>query len=146
MICINKSQRYLIIQQYKYLKPLNKVFSENNSCSPCFPWPDSPKDPSRRVEDDTIILTDVQTGSSAVYQCNVSNDYGYLLSNAFVNVLCKFITQDPFWLEHRVFHLHWFLKSNNTAINAAAPPQPSRPECWHQHTKSTRSSKTTGPW
>ncbi|KAG8012788.1 Neuronal cell adhesion molecule [Nibea albiflora] len=49
----------------------------------------SPKDVSRKVEDDTIIFTDVQTGSSAVYQCNVSNDYGYLLSNAFVNVLSE---------------------------------------------------------
>uniref|UniRef100_A0A8C2WCV6 Neuronal cell adhesion molecule a n=1 Tax=Cyclopterus lumpus TaxID=8103 RepID=A0A8C2WCV6_CYCLU len=44
---------------------------------------------NRKVEDDTIIFTDVQTGSSAVYQCNVSNDYGYLLSNAFVNVLSE---------------------------------------------------------
>lgn len=42
------------------------------------------------MEDDTIIFADVQSGSSAVYQCNVSNDYGYLLSNAFVNVLCEF--------------------------------------------------------
>lgn len=50
---------------------------------------DSPKDFSRKVEDDTIIFTDAQIGSSAVYQCNVSNEYGYLLSNAFVNVLCK---------------------------------------------------------
>ncbi|XP_062277342.1 neuronal cell adhesion molecule-like isoform X8 [Scomber scombrus] len=49
----------------------------------------SPKDLSRKVEDDTIIFTDVQTGSSAVYQCNVSNEYGYLLSNAFVNVLSE---------------------------------------------------------
>uniref|UniRef100_A0A667WJV2 Neuronal cell adhesion molecule n=1 Tax=Myripristis murdjan TaxID=586833 RepID=A0A667WJV2_9TELE len=50
---------------------------------------DSPKDLSRKVEDDTVIFTDVQTGSSAVYQCNVSNEYGYLLSNAFVNVLSE---------------------------------------------------------
>lgn len=57
--------------------------------------PDAPADPSRKVEDDTIIFTDVQTGSSAVYQCNVSNDYGYLLSNAFVNVLCEFDTRKP---------------------------------------------------
>uniref|UniRef100_A0A3B3YA06 Neuronal cell adhesion molecule n=1 Tax=Poecilia mexicana TaxID=48701 RepID=A0A3B3YA06_9TELE len=46
-----------------------------------------PTDISRRVEDDTIIFTDVQVGTSAVYQCNISNPYGYLLSNAFVNVL-----------------------------------------------------------
>uniref|UniRef100_A0A8D3DP37 Neuronal cell adhesion molecule n=1 Tax=Scophthalmus maximus TaxID=52904 RepID=A0A8D3DP37_SCOMX len=53
------------------------------------PIENSPKDLSRKVEDDTIIFTDIQTGSSAVYQCNVSNDYGYLLSNAFVNVLSE---------------------------------------------------------
>uniref|UniRef100_A0A8B9LFB1 Neuronal cell adhesion molecule n=1 Tax=Astyanax mexicanus TaxID=7994 RepID=A0A8B9LFB1_ASTMX len=46
-------------------------------------------DPSRTVEDDTIIFTQVQSGSSAVYQCNASNEYGYLLSNAFVNVLAE---------------------------------------------------------
>ncbi|KAM7003343.1 neuronal cell adhesion molecule-like isoform 13-T14 [Tautogolabrus adspersus] len=53
------------------------------------PIENSPKDLSRKVEDDTIIFTDVQTGSSAVYQCNVSNPYGYLLSNAFINVLSE---------------------------------------------------------
>uniref|UniRef100_A0A8C2KCF3 Neuronal cell adhesion molecule n=1 Tax=Cyprinus carpio TaxID=7962 RepID=A0A8C2KCF3_CYPCA len=45
------------------------------------------QDPSRSVEGDTLIFSEVQTGSSAVYQCNASNEYGYLLSNAFVNVL-----------------------------------------------------------
>ncbi|XP_071753602.1 neuronal cell adhesion molecule-like isoform X17 [Centroberyx gerrardi] len=53
------------------------------------PIENSPKDLSRKVEDDTVMFTDVQTGSSAVYQCNVSNEYGYLLSNAFVNVLSE---------------------------------------------------------
>uniref|UniRef100_A0A8C4IWL2 Neuronal cell adhesion molecule n=1 Tax=Dicentrarchus labrax TaxID=13489 RepID=A0A8C4IWL2_DICLA len=53
------------------------------------PIENSPKDLSRTVDKDTIIFTVVQTGSSAVYQCNVSNDYGYLLSNAFVNVLSE---------------------------------------------------------
>ncbi|KAF1386942.1 hypothetical protein PFLUV_G00100080 [Perca fluviatilis] len=53
------------------------------------PIENSPKDLSRNVQDDTIIFSVVQTGSSAVYQCNVSNDYGYLLSNAFVNVLSE---------------------------------------------------------
>ncbi|XP_051546218.1 neuronal cell adhesion molecule-like isoform X1 [Myxocyprinus asiaticus] len=53
------------------------------------PIENAPKDPSRKVEDDTIIFTEVQTGSSAVYQCNASNEYGYLLSNAFVNVLAE---------------------------------------------------------
>ncbi|XP_054631453.1 neuronal cell adhesion molecule-like isoform X16 [Dunckerocampus dactyliophorus] len=53
------------------------------------PVENSPKDPSRKVEDDTIIFSDVQMGSSAVYQCNISNEHGYLLANAFVNVLSE---------------------------------------------------------
>ncbi|XP_072528296.1 neuronal cell adhesion molecule-like isoform X7 [Salminus brasiliensis] len=53
------------------------------------PIENAPSDPSRKVEDDTIVFTQVQTGSSAVYQCNASNEYGYLLSNAFVNVLAE---------------------------------------------------------
>ncbi|XP_045544428.1 neuronal cell adhesion molecule isoform X11 [Salmo salar] len=53
------------------------------------PIENSPEDPNRKVEGDTIIFEEVQTGSSAVYQCNASNEYGYLLSNAFVNVLSE---------------------------------------------------------
>uniref|UniRef100_A0AAR2IRQ1 Neuronal cell adhesion molecule n=1 Tax=Pygocentrus nattereri TaxID=42514 RepID=A0AAR2IRQ1_PYGNA len=53
------------------------------------PIENAPTDLTRKVEDDTIIFTEVQTGSSAVYQCNASNEYGYLLSNAFVNVLAE---------------------------------------------------------
>ncbi|XP_072528692.1 neuronal cell adhesion molecule a isoform X2 [Salminus brasiliensis] len=53
------------------------------------PIENSPKDPSRSIEDGTIILSDVQAGSSAVYQCNASNEFGYLLANAFVNVLAE---------------------------------------------------------
>ncbi|XP_073798520.1 neuronal cell adhesion molecule isoform X15 [Danio rerio] len=53
------------------------------------PINDAPKDPSRRVENDTIIFSAVQTGSSAVYQCNATNQYGDLLYNAFVNVLAE---------------------------------------------------------
>uniref|UniRef100_A0A8C1PRE5 Neural cell adhesion molecule L1 n=1 Tax=Cyprinus carpio TaxID=7962 RepID=A0A8C1PRE5_CYPCA len=53
------------------------------------PIENAPRDPSRSVEGDTLIFSEVQTGSSAVYQCNASNEYGYLLSNAFVNVLAE---------------------------------------------------------
>ncbi|XP_077328299.1 neuronal cell adhesion molecule isoform X21 [Lithobates pipiens] len=49
----------------------------------------APHDPSRRVEGDTVMFTKVQERASAVYQCNVSNIYGYQLANAFVNVLAE---------------------------------------------------------
>ncbi|CAJ1054974.1 neuronal cell adhesion molecule a [Xyrichtys novacula] len=49
----------------------------------------APEDHSRKVEGDTVILSNVQSGSSAVYQCNASNEFGYLLANAFVNVLAE---------------------------------------------------------
>nr|XP_046165796.1 neurofascin-like isoform X12 [Oncorhynchus gorbuscha] len=43
--------------------------------------------PSRTVAGDTIMFRSVQIGSSAVYQCNASNDHGYLLANAFISIL-----------------------------------------------------------
>ncbi|KAM4712389.1 neuronal cell adhesion molecule a isoform 2-T2 [Anableps anableps] len=42
-----------------------------------------------KIEEDTVILSNVQSGSSAVYQCNASNEFGYLMANAFVNVLAE---------------------------------------------------------
>ncbi|XP_033930952.1 neuronal cell adhesion molecule a isoform X7 [Pseudochaenichthys georgianus] len=53
------------------------------------PIENAPEDHSRKVDDDTVILSNVQSGSSAVYQCNASNDFGYLMANAFVNVLAE---------------------------------------------------------
>ncbi|XP_077386846.1 neurofascin homolog (chicken) a isoform X14 [Festucalex cinctus] len=44
-------------------------------------------DSSRHLMGDTIIFRSVQMGSSAVYQCNASNQHGYLLANAFVSVI-----------------------------------------------------------
>ncbi|XP_061922531.1 neuronal cell adhesion molecule a isoform X7 [Entelurus aequoreus] len=49
----------------------------------------APEDHTRKVDDDTVILSNVQSGSSAVYQCNASNEFGYLIANAFVNVLAE---------------------------------------------------------
>ncbi|XP_038309911.1 neuronal cell adhesion molecule isoform X25 [Canis lupus familiaris] len=49
----------------------------------------APDDPSRKIDGDTIIFSNVQERSSAVYQCNASNEYGYLLANTFVNVLAE---------------------------------------------------------
>uniref|UniRef100_A0A7N6F9J3 Neurofascin homolog (chicken) a n=1 Tax=Anabas testudineus TaxID=64144 RepID=A0A7N6F9J3_ANATE len=51
------------------------------------PIDSAPLNPSRQVQGDTIIFRSVQMGSSAVYQCNASNQHGYLLANAFVSVL-----------------------------------------------------------
>ncbi|KAM9365625.1 neurofascin homolog (chicken) a [Pholidichthys leucotaenia] len=51
------------------------------------PVESSPLNPNRQVLGDTIMFRSVQLGSSAVYQCNASNQHGYLLANAFVNVL-----------------------------------------------------------
>ncbi|XP_052410611.1 neuronal cell adhesion molecule isoform X10 [Carassius gibelio] len=53
------------------------------------PIENSHRDPSRKIENGNIILSDVRTGSSSVYQCNASNEYGYLLANAFVSVLAE---------------------------------------------------------
>ncbi|XP_075886416.1 neuronal cell adhesion molecule a isoform X11 [Nelusetta ayraudi] len=53
------------------------------------PVENAPEDRSRKVDDDTVILSNVQSGTSAVYQCNASNEFGYLLANAFVNVLAE---------------------------------------------------------
>ncbi|XP_063761952.1 neuronal cell adhesion molecule a isoform X8 [Eleginops maclovinus] len=53
------------------------------------PLENAPEDHSRKVDDDTVILSNVQSGSSAVYQCNASNEFGYLMANAFVNVLAE---------------------------------------------------------
>ncbi|XP_041835724.1 neurofascin homolog (chicken) a isoform X10 [Melanotaenia boesemani] len=51
------------------------------------PLETAPPYPNREVLGDTIIFRSVQIGSSAVYQCNASNQHGYLLANAFVSVL-----------------------------------------------------------
>ncbi|KAM9320163.1 neurofascin [Gastrophryne carolinensis] len=39
------------------------------------------------VAGDTLIFREVQSGNSAVFQCNASNNHGYLLANAFVSIL-----------------------------------------------------------
>ncbi|XP_070601587.1 neurofascin isoform X9 [Erythrolamprus reginae] len=51
------------------------------------PLESSAPNPSREVSGDTIMFRDIQSGSSGVYQCNASNEHGYLLANAFVSVL-----------------------------------------------------------
>uniref|UniRef100_A0A3B5AXU6 Neural cell adhesion molecule L1 n=1 Tax=Stegastes partitus TaxID=144197 RepID=A0A3B5AXU6_9TELE len=53
------------------------------------PIENAPEDHSRKVDDDTVILSNVPSGSSAVYQCNASNEFGYLMANAFVSVLAE---------------------------------------------------------
>ncbi|KAG7221561.1 hypothetical protein INR49_017092 [Caranx melampygus] len=43
--------------------------------------------PNRQVSGDTLSFRSVTVENTAVYQCNASNQFGYLLANAFVNVL-----------------------------------------------------------
>lgn len=54
----------------------------------------APPNPNREVAGDTIIFRDTQISSRAVYQCNTSNEHGYLLANAFVSVLGESLPTD----------------------------------------------------
>lgn len=54
----------------------------------------APPNPNREVAGDTIIFRDTQISSRAVYQCNTSNEHGYLLANAFVSVLGESLPAD----------------------------------------------------
>lgn len=53
----------------------------------CFCSSGATPQPNRQVSGDTMTLRSVTTLNNGVYQCNASNQYGYLLANAFVNVL-----------------------------------------------------------
>lgn len=55
----------------------------------------APPNPNREVAGDTIIFRDTQISSRAVYQCNTSNEHGYLLANAFVSVLGEHTPPSP---------------------------------------------------
>ncbi|KAK1888492.1 Neuronal cell adhesion molecule [Dissostichus eleginoides] len=96
------------------------------------PIENSPKDLSRKVEDDTIIFTDVQTGSSAVFQCNVSNDYGYLLSNAFVNVLSE--TPRVLTPSNKVYQV---IKNHPALIDCASFGSPIPKITWFKDSRSS---------
>ncbi|XP_028848889.1 LOW QUALITY PROTEIN: neurofascin [Denticeps clupeoides] len=51
------------------------------------PFEDAARVIGRQVSGDTLIFNAVNVDSTAVYQCNASNQYGYLLANAFVSVM-----------------------------------------------------------
>ncbi|XP_070829283.1 neuronal cell adhesion molecule-like isoform X12 [Chaetodon trifascialis] len=96
------------------------------------PIENSPKDLSRKVEDDTIIFTDVQPGSSAVYQCNVSNDFGYLLSNAFVNVL-----SEPPRVLTQANKVYQVIKNHRALIDCASFGSPIPKITWFKDSRSS---------
>ncbi|KAM6927029.1 neuronal cell adhesion molecule-like isoform 2-T3 [Lycodopsis pacificus] len=96
------------------------------------PIENSPNDLSRKVEDDTIIFTDVQTGSSAVYQCNVSNDFGYLLSNAFVNVL-----SEPPRVLTQANKVYQIIKNHQALIDCASFGSPIPKITWFKVSRSS---------
>ncbi|CAH2221186.1 neurofascin isoform X15 [Pelobates cultripes] len=68
------------------------VCRANGSPKPIIQWlmdgePIVVPNPNFEVAGDTIIFREVQSGNSAVFQCNASNDHGYLLANAFISIL-----------------------------------------------------------
>uniref|UniRef100_A0A8C6UXU3 Ig-like domain-containing protein n=1 Tax=Neogobius melanostomus TaxID=47308 RepID=A0A8C6UXU3_9GOBI len=48
--------------------------------------------PNRDVSGDTLAFRSATVENTAVYQCNASNQFGYLLANAFVNVLPRILS------------------------------------------------------
>uniref|UniRef100_A0A671KBV4 Neural cell adhesion molecule L1 n=1 Tax=Sinocyclocheilus anshuiensis TaxID=1608454 RepID=A0A671KBV4_9TELE len=51
------------------------------------PISDAPKSPGRQVSGDTLMFRAVVPDSAAVFQCNASNQYGYIMANAFLAVM-----------------------------------------------------------
>ncbi|RXN11274.1 neurofascin-like isoform X1 [Labeo rohita] len=51
------------------------------------PISDAPKSPGRQVSGDTLTFRGVVPDSAAVFQCNASNQYGYIMANAFLAVM-----------------------------------------------------------
>lgn len=49
-----------------------------------------PYNPRRRFLKNRMIIQNVTKSDTAVYQCNVSNIHGYVFTNFFVNVICKY--------------------------------------------------------
>uniref|UniRef100_A0A672MZF7 Neurofascin n=1 Tax=Sinocyclocheilus grahami TaxID=75366 RepID=A0A672MZF7_SINGR len=57
------------------------------------PISDAPKSPGRQVSGDTLTFRAVVPDSAAVFQCNASNQYGYIMANAFLAVMGKISNQ-----------------------------------------------------
>ncbi|XP_059396988.1 neurofascin-like isoform X3 [Carassius carassius] len=51
------------------------------------PISDAPKSPGRQVSGDTLTFRAVVPDTVAVFQCNASNHYGYIMANAFLVVM-----------------------------------------------------------
>ncbi|XP_056304719.1 neurofascin isoform X2 [Danio aesculapii] len=51
------------------------------------PISDAPRSPGRQVSGDTLTFRAVVPDSAAVFQCNASNPYGYIMTNAFLAVM-----------------------------------------------------------
>lgn len=68
-----------------------------------------------------MVLRSVTTLNNAVYQCNASNQYGYLLANAFVNVLRKSLLKLPATLDVGRFGLKINYKLGNRHCDKRDP-------------------------
>ena len=61
----------------------------------CVSFPAALPHPSRHMSGDTLSFRGVTMENTGVYQCNASNQFGYLLANAYVNVLRESPTSLP---------------------------------------------------
>uniref|UniRef100_A0A2K6MH83 Neurofascin n=1 Tax=Rhinopithecus bieti TaxID=61621 RepID=A0A2K6MH83_RHIBE len=84
------------------------------------PLQSAPPNPNREVAGDTIIFRDTQISSRAVYQCNTSNEHGYLLANAFVSVLgeCALLSLGlGYVMGHTFFSGDWFKNGQGSNLD-----------------------------
>lgn len=76
------------MRKYKYIFVLS-ILCSLYSFFVCLCFSDETPQPNRKVSGETLSFHTVTVDNTAVYQCNASNPYGYLLANAFVSVLRK---------------------------------------------------------
>ena len=51
-----------------------------------------PDDPDRVVESKTMTFHNLTKEDAQVIQCNATNKHGYMYANAYLNVLCEYIS------------------------------------------------------
>ncbi len=54
-------------------------------------FPDLPDDPRREVEQKRLTYRNLTKDDAMVVQCNATNKHGYQYTNAYMNVLSKYV-------------------------------------------------------